>query len=408
MRLPVGLTSLVKKDTTKSLPQGLFVGRIVDIILDDQTHPEIFKNYGEWGGIGTIFFSPIEVYKNLKIDDNAFARPLFPNVKNYPLKNEIVYLFAFPNNQLEENTLSMSYFYFQPLNLWNSVHHNAIPYIIDSVGDSSQTRDYEQTQAGAVRKVQDSSTEIDLGNTFHEKLDIRNLLPFEGDTIYEGRWGQSLRFGSTVVNSNIPNNWSVTGSNGDPITILRNGQHEEDTEAWVPQLEDINKDKSSIYLTSQQIIPLNASSTNYSSYTNPPANPKEYSGDQVILNSGRLVFNSKDDDILLSGKNSINLNSLNSVNIDTTDTIINSENVLLGGKNAKESVILGDSFLDDFQQLLIQITLLGEAMISTPVGTPSPGVPHPVLGILAPSLRSRAQRMLNKIENYKSTTSKSL
>ena len=47
-------------------------------------------------------------------------------------------------------------------------------------------------------------------------------------------------------------------------------------------------------------------------------------------------------------------------------------------------------------------------MISTPVGTPSPGVPHPVLGILAPSLRSRAQRMLNKIENYKSTTSKSL
>ena len=199
MRLPVGLTSLVKKDTTKFLPQGLFVGRIVDIILDDQTYPEIFKNYGEWGGIGTIFFSPIEVYKNLKIDDNAFARPLFPNVKNYPLKNEIVYLFAFPNNQLEENSSSMSYFYFQPLNLWNSVHHNAIPNIIDGVDDSSQTRDYEQTQAGAVRKVQDSSTEIDLGNTFHEKLDIRNLLPFEGDTIYEGRWGQSLRFGSIVT-----------------------------------------------------------------------------------------------------------------------------------------------------------------------------------------------------------------
>ena len=40
------------------------------------------------------------------------------------------------------------------------------------------------------------------------------------------------------------------------ITIIKNGQHEEDTEPWVPQVEDINTDKSSIYLTTTQKIPI--------------------------------------------------------------------------------------------------------------------------------------------------------
>ena len=32
----------------------MFVGRVTDIILDS-SHPK-FKSYGEWNGIGTIFF----------------------------------------------------------------------------------------------------------------------------------------------------------------------------------------------------------------------------------------------------------------------------------------------------------------------------------------------------------------
>ena len=50
-----------------------------------------------------------------------------------------------------------------------------------------------------------------------------------GDSLLEGRYGQSLRFGSTArSNFNFPteiqNNWSDSGKNGDPITILKNGQ----------------------------------------------------------------------------------------------------------------------------------------------------------------------------------------
>ena len=114
----------------------------------------------------------------------------------------------------------------------------------------AQKRDYEQTEAGAVRRVTDGGTEINLGSTFVEKLDIKSILPYEGDVIYEGRWGQSFRYGSTVNNATISNPWSNTGNNGYPIIILKNGQHDDGQDPWIPQVEDINTDKSSIYLNS--------------------------------------------------------------------------------------------------------------------------------------------------------------
>ena len=139
-----------------------------------------------------------------------------------------------------------------------------------------------------------------LGTTFKERSNIHPLLPFEGDVIQEGRWGNSIRWGSTVKNT--PNNWSVVGNNGDPIIILRNGQSiNASTEGWIPITEDINTDLSSIYATSTQQIPLNASSTSYTSYKdNKPVIPNQYSGNQLILSSGRLVFNSTKDHVLLS------------------------------------------------------------------------------------------------------------
>ena len=82
-----------------------------------------------------------------------------------------------------------------------------------------------------------------------------------GDVIYQGRWGNSLRFGSTVKTDSVDNNtWSETGENGDPITILRNGQDpNSSSEGWIPITEDVNNDLASIWFTSTQKIPLTTS-----------------------------------------------------------------------------------------------------------------------------------------------------
>jgi hypothetical protein len=402
-----GLSSLVPPPLINSNKTGIFPARVRFCILDDKTNKKIFKNAGGWSAIGGIYFSQLNSpNQDPNFTSDYFAKPLFPNDKTYPLENEIVYILPLPNNNVQGSVDDVSFYYFQPINIWNSNHHNAIPNPIGESGlPPSQQQDYEQTSNGAVRRVTDGSTEIELGDTFKERLDIKPIQPYEGDVIKEGRWGQSLRFGSTVKSAKITNTWSKTGEDGDPITILRNAQFDDGKDPWIPQVEDINKEGSAIYFTSTQTVPIEVSSKSYKSYSTAPTTPDKFAGEQIILNSGRLVFNTKEDSILFSSKDSINLNAVNSVNIDAPKTILQSDNVYLGDKNASEPVILGNKFLTDMSKLLTQLIALGTAL-QVPVGTPIPFVPHAAIPIPAVNVTQTAIEMLNKIETYKSKVSK--
>lgn len=328
---------------------NLKVARVTDIILDE-SHSD-FKLYGEWNALGVIKF---EFLDNRLNSSKNTAKPINSNNKNFPLINEFVYILELPNLEIDNNPYSVSNYYISSINIWNHPHHNAYP------NYSFKSKDYDLTQLGK-QNTPPSELNVKLGNTFNEKSDIHPLLPFEGDVIYEGRWGNSIRFGSTI---NKKNNWSVIGKNGDPILIIRNGQGIRSNEGWLPITEDINKDDSSIYLTSTQNIPIEASSTDYTSYSDiQPTSPKNYSGKQIILNSGRLVFNSNKDHILFSSLKSINLNSKESVNVDTKEFVIQSNNIFLGKKElAKEPLMLGNStvdflknFIECFEQLLEEL-----------------------------------------------------
>ena len=403
-----GLTSINPTlNTTGNFPK-IFAVRVKFCILDNKTRPDIFKKSGEWSSIGAIYFDSINTpLPDSNFSKNNFAFPLFPNNKTFPLENEIVYIISLPNNNLQKNVNDISYYYFQPINIWNSNHHNAIP---DPINNSnlppSQQRDYQQTEAGTIRRVTDGGTEIDLGKTFKEKLNIKSIQPFEGDVINEGRWGQSFRFGSTVNNSAISNPWSRTGNNGDPILILRNGQYNDGKDPWIPQVEDINKDISPIYLLSTQNIPIQVSSKNYNSYNNAPTSPDKFAGEQIILNSGRLLFNTKTDSILFSSKKTINLNSVEGVNIDSPRFVVNSKNIFLGDKKATEPIILGNTFLNDFQQLLEALISLTGVVEKNTFGTAGRGAPIYSFSTQATNTKEKAQNMLNRINNYKSKVSK--
>jgi hypothetical protein len=336
------------RKSTSSTSQ-IISSRVRDIILDN-THPR-FVEFGEWNGIGTIF---IESAKSPVFSEQIPlipAYPAFPNIKQYPLINELVPIIYLTDTDVTKDTTSISAYYLPPINVWNSQVHNAVP--SSNILPNSQQKDYQQVEAGSVRRVTDQSTEINLGQTFNENnvIDIHPLLPYEGDIIYEGRFGNSIRLGSTVTNANIPNNWSSVGENGSPIFIIRNGQGRLDTNSWEPTTENINNDKSSIYLTSTQQIPLNPASSIENSYakSTKPENTNKYSGNQVILNSGRLVFNAKDDSIILGAKKSIHLTSNTSVNIDATNQVaISSPKVYLGSAEGIEgtqlqSLVLGEN-----------------------------------------------------------------
>ena len=404
-----GLQVETPVEGTRNKKAGIFSARVTHAMLEGVSQPTAFKTFGEYASLGGVFFTSLNNSNpNPKFTTDNFALPLFANMSNVPLENEIIYVINLPDNNVQSNVNSVGFYYFNSVNIWNSSHHNAIPDPINGNDiEGSQTADYQQVGEGLVRRVSDEGTEIPLGDTFDERLNIRNMQPFEGDIIHEGRWGQSIRFGSTVSGSIVPNPWSKTGIDGDPITILNNGQHEEQTEPWVPQVEDINTDDSSVYLTSTQLIPIVPSSTSYLSYFTPPVLANEYDGEQIILNSGRLLLNSKSDSILLSSFNTINLNSINSVNIDSPTFVAKSNKINLGDKNATEPIILGNKFLNDFETLSKNLNSFATAL-QQPIGGPGLFSP-PVLALVSPAVQvaRSAAKMLSNIKNYKSTVTTS-
>ena len=395
------------QDQISTLKGQMVAARVTDIVLDEN-HPK-FKDVGEWNGIGAIFYQFVN--QSGTTTDSSYALPYDSQQKIYPLVNEIVLLFSLPNQQMGINTANQSYFYLKPLGIWNHPHHDAYPNLVTS-NNPQQSQDYKATDQGVVRRVTDNSTEIELNspinpsqNTFVEKADIHPLMPYMGDSLLEGRHGQSLRFGSTAKSqSEISNNWSTAGTNGDPITILRNGQPTKVSDrGWIPIVENISQDLSSIYLTSYQKIPFSIANENFVSYTTPPTTPAQYANPQIIFNSNRVVINAKNDSVLISGQNSVGISSNGSVNIESTSEInVTSKLTRLGNKNANQSVLRGDETVEYLKILINELQNIAEALKVVqdwPSGAPSP---NPVVLTTANSALKVFESVYNQIDSVKS------
>jgi hypothetical protein len=415
MAIKSGLANINTSNTTSSpsnnqiLDDRIQSVRVKDIVLDN-THPK-FNQYGGWNGIGTIEFEPINI--NEAGDTiNPIALPLVPYLKNYPLVNEIVLLFRLTSRDIFQVNNSTSFYYLNSLSLWNHPHHNAYPNVIHTTQiPESQQKDYQSIEGGSIRRVTDNSTEINLnspkiGGTFIEKNNIHPLLPFAGDIIVEGRFGNSIRFGNTSKSKGeIKNNWSGGSSkNGDPITVIRNGQPDDSIEeGWIPLTENINKDLGSIYLTSTQNIPLNTDTNSFPAITSTkPDTLGQYNKNQILINSGRLVFNTNTDHLILNSKKSISLSSIEDIGLYSKKGNINiqADLVKLGGANADQSLILGDNFIENFKFLLQSLNILCTSLSSEPILGPA--------ALSASSTKITIEKILKNIDSFLSKTTKTI
>jgi len=389
--------------------QGKVVAaRVIDIVLDE--NHKYYELVGQWNGIGAIFYEIVN--KSGTKSYPNFALPYDSQLKTYPLINEIVLLISLPNQSIGLVSSNESYFYMSPLGIWNHPHHDAYPNVLDGINDQEQSRDYPTTTSGSVRRVTDGSTEIDLNssnpsqNTFIEKVNIHPLLPFMGDSLLEGRHGQSLRFGSTAKSkSEKKNNWSDSGTNGDPITILKNGQPSKvSDEGWIPITENINDDLSSIYLTSTQKLPYNLSIEKPEKWIKSPTFPGQYILPQILLNSNQISINSKEDSILLSSKKSIGLTCEDEINLTGNNTVLDTTNLYLGSKRATESVLLGDKTINTLKQitsLLKSITNVLQLDQMYPAGIPVPNGPLNVVSLTATQTLATIEASLDSLASKK-------
>jgi len=331
------------------------IGKVFGIMLTENTPTkELWEDNGGWAGIGTIFYleynTDAKFKNNIDLTTCKIARPAFIN-QQYPLVGELVYLTDAPTpvSQVKSTSGNQKY-YTGIVNMWNNPQQN-------------------------------SPTGVEGNKTFIEKSDIRNLVPFEGDIIYQGRKGNGMRFGSTVKVYSDINEWSSTGDDGDPITILVNGYVTTDQSSQI-NVEEVNKELSSIYMTSTQVIPLTTDRKDTLNSLTKPLLPNKYQSSQLIFNSDRITLNSKKDEVMIFAKTNIEINTNNIINLNAGNRVhLNTKKVFLGSKKdgsaPDEPVLLGDKTKLLLSKLLKALSELGNnlsTIVATPPGTPLAGV----------------------------------
>jgi hypothetical protein len=353
-----GLTAATSRPSVipNTKPQ---VGMVFGVITTKDTPTkELFEKNGRYSGIGTIFYLDYNQSKNFTlngVDINTCksAKPFHASVQNYPLVGELVQIIDAPSIASQVSANAGQKYYTGTINIWNDVQQN-------------------------------SPSTISLGKTFTEAGDIRKLISFEGDRIYQGRKGNGIRFGSTVKRFSDVNEWSSVGTDGDPITIIVNGYVTSNPSDSIPNVEEINKEKSSIYMTTSQKIPLIPGALIKNPFIS-SIEPNNYFLPQIILNSDRVTINSKKDEVLIYSQSNIELNTDNNITFNAGEIIhlhINEKNpntrILLGtGPNGEipfEPVLLGGQTHDLLLEMCNVLTTLAGFLSSVVVPTTEGGV----------------------------------
>lgn len=362
-----------------------FIARVIDISLNSNS--EIFNDSGGWAGIGSIKFQQLDISvtpSSKNEEKTTFAKPITGQLKSYPLVNELVLIFRGPSTSQTQITNTKNFYYISTVAIWGNQHINAYPdsYFTNTSSSPSMNKSNDEILAGSTKKPSTQPTTIPLngnsGGTFSEKGNIHPVLPYAGDNILEGRFGNSIRLGNTSKTGGLQNTWSKTGENGDPITILKNGQPPSgSSKGFEPIVEDINTDPTSIYLTSTQKIPIEVASSiqgvgegsvvPFSNLSKKKfQSPKSYNAPQVVLNSGRLLFNSTSDCIMMSSQKSILAEAREDIGMKSLEGNLTLQSdkgiVSLGGLSSEQPVVRGTEFSNSYAVLLDAMELLVEAL----------------------------------------------
>lgn len=211
------------------------------------------------------------------------AKPISSNFLQIPLPGELVFIFkGLPVVTNQTKTL-YEWYYLPPFPARSSIRENILPVVTSNTG----------------------SVNYDT---------IAPLQYYTGDSIIQGRFGNTIRLGSTVEDTSytISPTWNGSKKN-DPIIIISN-KIKNSTQSIV---EDIKNDSSSIYLTTSQKI----NNITLSKRLSKSTSVATYNKPQFIASADRIILQAKTDNIILDAKRRLTINS--------TDTRIGSEDAII-------------------------------------------------------------------------------
>lgn len=237
-----------------------------------------------------------------------WASPLLPHQTVYPLIGEFVLVFKFLD-QL---------WYIGPINKKRKITENAEPPKIESTRQTGQRTDrrnvvLQRASAAGVTTLTNTTIQLPFkpGIKFKE-ISANPLLPYEGDQIYQGRYGNSIRFGSSIMSplangDQYPNIFMRVGQTATPTYTTDNFGKQSLV------LENLDTDASSIYLVSNQFmkwVPATLGTNIHLASVKATGVPT-WDGAQIIMNSDKIAINAKYTSIYMFAKQGVHINALN-------------------------------------------------------------------------------------------------
>ena len=297
-------------------------GRVTEVILVSQTNE---------GGVGikainSIRYSPIG-NTNIASDEVDIgidtAYPIGSDFFTIPLVGEVVRIVDVPSPNINTLTTTPYKYYTRIVNYWNAPNDGLFF---------------------------DTSKNIEFSN-LHNSISVNPIKTSIGDTIVQGRYGQVMRF-------------TQEQDSGKPRIYLSTGRPFEAPATNQVEL-DLHKAQSGIDFITDGLSKLETTRIFQNSHrsSEKPQTSNTYKGEQILVNTGRLVLNSKNDSTLISAKESISL-SANTLNQEAGKEIcLDAPKIYLGQKallsSSPEPILLGnkvESYLKDIINELIGIT----------------------------------------------------
>ena len=244
-----------------------------------------------------LFTITVQIVNRVTKEYESYAcKPFNMNIKQIPLIGEHVLVFKAYNQETTLTKTGIEWYYFSPYSIQSSINSNLLP------GISYNTISEAEAQ------------KIKPGVNFEAKS-ISPLQPYEGDLMIEGRWGNTLRFGSTTKNETglINSSWHGAASTiGDPIIILSNGQINKPNKQFV--VENIQTDNASIYLTSTQKI----KQFKLNNKLKIGSSESAFNKPQLIGAADRIILTAKTDIVAIDSQKGIELHAPK-INIGISD-----------------------------------------------------------------------------------------
>jgi hypothetical protein len=302
-----------------------------------------------------------------KATAESIAFPKNLNYRSLPTKNEIVNISSgaggatyyerigkspTPNINSEENTIKV-----------------AKPTDKSSVNKSNN---YSKVSSTGIARSNAESDEVNgYGEYFTSNGNLHKLKLYEGDSLIESRFGQSIRFSGY---NNPDNSFS-------PTITIRNIENavslsEDNTKSTE---EDINRDGSTIVFGSNEYeLPFQPGTvsdggssdfeTKPIAFSNYPSNLK---GNQILINSDRLLFSAKTSEMIFYSKKDYGFISDGQLSIDNKlgievnvsddiNVLTNDKDINLNTNNGKvnignvdlESLVRGETLLGLMEELI--------------------------------------------------------